>query len=213
MTRSEELRRNYPVFRYERFQIDKTSERVTVRFHFSVPPDIVFTPEVHFEAVKDGWYSVHEESLNNVVFHLGLIEAFSYWKAAASPTIEIAAGFLSTEQVQWWEDLLIHGMGEFFYRNDIDFTAADFVKIVPASSARSAGYSAILPQRSLLTIGGGRDSALAGAVLRDSGSPFTCMMLNPSSAARMIAARVTSAHPIVVRRTICAELLELNRRG
>jgi hypothetical protein len=163
--------------------------------------------------VKAGWYSIPEEFLNNVVFHLGLIEAFSYWKVTASPTIEIAAGALSGEQVQWWEDLLVHGMGEFFYRNDIDFTAADFVKIVPHLSTRSTGYSAALPQRSLLTIGGGRDSALAGAVLRDSGYPFTCMMLNPSSAALKIAARLTSADSIVIRRTICAELLELNRRG
>jgi hypothetical protein len=39
------------------------------------------------------------------------------------------------------------------------------------------------------------------------------MMLNPSSAARKIAAHVTPADPVIIHRTICPELLELNRRG
>ena len=39
------------------------------------------------------------------------------------------------------------------------------------------------------------------------------MMLNPSSSAQEIARYVTAADPVIVRRTICPELLELNRRG
>ena len=67
------------------------------------------------------------KSLKNAVFHLGLIESFSYWKATASPVIEVLAGEShATDQIRWWEDLLINGMGEFFYRNDIDFTARRF---------------------------------------------------------------------------------------
>ena len=65
MTRSEELRSKYPVFRYERFEIDKSSSRIVARFHFSIPPDITFTPEVHFEPTNDGWYSVPEEFFDN----------------------------------------------------------------------------------------------------------------------------------------------------
>src|SRR5215813_234254 len=214
MTRLEELREKYPIFRYERFQIEKTSSRFTARFHFSIPPDIAFSPEVHFETVSDGWSSVPEEFLNNAAFHLGLIEAFSYWKATASPTIEVAAGPMSDDQILWWEDLLIHGMGEYFYRNDIDFTPENFVKILPAAGmVAPAAYSGELAQRSLLTIGGGRDSALAAGLLRDSGHTFACMMLNPSSAAQKVASRVTASDPVVIRRAICPELLQLNDRG
>src|SRR6516162_226963 len=214
MTRFEELRSKYPLFRYERFEIEKTSSRVTARFHFSIPPDIRFTPEVHFESVKEGWSSIPDEALANAVFHLGLIESFSYWKATASPVIEIHAGSISEDQIRWWHDLLVPGMAEFFYRNDIDFTPKDFVSVVSAAGSDSpAPYADKLMQRSLLTIGGGRDSALAGGILRDSDHPFTCMMLNPSSSAQKIASYVTSADPVVIRRAICPELLELNRRG
>src|SRR6185436_11611047 len=89
-----------------------------------------------------------------------------------------------------------------------------FVKISPvAGGASNLAFGDALPQRSLLTIGGGRDSALAAGLLRDSGHPFTCMMLNSSSAARAIASYVTAAEPIVIRRSIHPGLLELNRKG
>src|SRR5215471_16857994 len=204
----------YPVFRYESFALEKTPSRVTARFKFAIPPDISFAPEVHFEGVQDGWNNIADEYINNAIFHLGLIESFSYWKATASPVIEVHAGTLSDEQAHWWHDLLINGMGEFFYRNDIDFTPKDFVNIVPmAGSNPSTSYTGPMPIRSLLTIGGGRDSALAGALLRDSGRPFTCMMLNPSSSAAIVAHYVTAKQPVIVRRAICPELIELNRRG
>ncbi len=210
----EELRSKYPVFRYERFQLERSSSGVVARFNFSIPPDISFTPEVFFEAVPGSWDAVHEQFLNNTVFHLGLIESFSYWKATASPVIEVHPGRLNDDQISWWEDLLIRGMGEFFFRNKIDFTAKDFVKIVPKPNGQPyPHYSDPLPPRSLLTIGGGRDSALAAALLRQSSGEFACMMLNPSSAAGEIARHVSASDPVIVRRAICPELLELNRRG
>src|SRR5437667_140417 len=209
----EELRSRYPVFRYESFDLGRSSSQFSARFKFSIPPDISFTPEVVFQSIPDGWHSVSDESLQNAVFHLGLIESFSYWKATASPVIEVHAGTLTSEQVSWWEDLLLNGMGEFFFHNKIDFTSADFVRIT-AKSNKSAFmvHREPLPARSLLTIGGGRDSALAAALLRNSGQPFTCMMLNPSSAAQKIARHVTTSDAIIIRRTIYPELLELNRR-
>ena len=203
----------YPVFRYESFTVQKSSSRITAQFKFSIPPDISFTPEVHFEAISQGWHDVPEEALNNAVFHVGLIESFSYWKCTASPVLEVHAGSLSKDQVEWWHDLLINGMGEFFYHNKIDFTVPDFVKIVPVSASASSPCMDRLPGRSLLTIGGGRDSALAGALLRESPRPFTCMMLNPSSAAMNVARHVTTNDPVIIRRSICPELPELNRRG
>ena len=209
----DELRRKYPVFRYDSFEFEKTPSRAVARFKFSVPPDISFSPEVIFEPVPEGWHSVPDKFLNNTIFHLGLIELFSYWKATASPLIEIHAGGLILEQTRFWEDLLIHGMGEFFYRNDIDFTNPNFVRISSSGTRLVIPYLAALPQRSLLTIGGGRDSALAAGLLRNSGHPFVCMMLNPSDAATKIAAKVTNAPPVIVRRTICPELLDLNQRG
>src|SRR6266496_403602 len=113
----EELRKKYPVFRYDAFTFERTTEKTIARFKFSAPPDISLSPEIIFEPVSEGWHSLPDKFLNNAIFHLGLIELFSYWKATASPVIEVHAGGLILEQTRFWENLLMRGMGEFFYRN------------------------------------------------------------------------------------------------
>src|SRR2546422_4679977 len=147
MSRVDELRSRYPVFRYEHFELERVSSTVRVRFKFFIPPDVAFAPEVIFEPVDELWQAIPEEFVHNAVFHLGLIESFSYWKATASPVIEVRAGSLTLEQIRWWEDLLIHGMGEYFYHNDIDFTATDFVKIVPKGTHEYTAYPNALAPR------------------------------------------------------------------
>src|SRR5262249_640824 len=159
------------------------------------------------------WRQVPADALRNVIFHLGLIEVLSYWKATCSPVIQVNAGSLSSAQITWWKDLLFHGMGEFFFRNDIDFTLDDLVEFRASAPAFSLCYTGSLSQRSLVTIGGGRDSALAAILLKTSNQPFRCMMLNPAAAATEIAATACPNPSVTVRRQIAPELLELNRQG
>ncbi len=67
--------------------------------------------------------------MNNLVFHLGLMEIPTYWKATCSPEIVVKAGPLNKEQIKWWKDLIIKGMGQFFYENKIDWRSSNFLKI------------------------------------------------------------------------------------
>src|SRR5258708_10850745 len=105
----------------------------------------------------------------------------SYWKATCSPRIDVRAGALDADQIVWWTDLLLNGMGEFFYVNDLLPPPRDFVSIVGASpGGRSGGpWSETLPARALVPVGGGRDSALAGTLIGRPGPPARVMLLNP----------------------------------
>jgi len=209
------LRREFPVFIYDSFELEERSQALIARFRFCVPPSLEFVPEVYFEDPPESWKRIPAEPLRNVIFHLGLIELFSYWKATCSPLIRIDAGRLTQDQLAWWQDLLRHGMGEFFFHNNIDFTERNFVqmKAAPPANGVNAPYTGALPDRSLAAIGGGRDSALTAKLLQTSGESFGCMMLNPIPASSEIAAATCALRPVIVRRTIRPELLELNRRG
>ena len=211
----ETLRNIYPVFKYERFSICSHGTGVHVQFRFCVPPDLCFTPEISFESVPSSWKQIPHEVLDNLVFHLGLIEMFSYWKATCSPDIVIEEGFLKTPQLIWWKDLLLHGMREFFYVNQIDFKSKDFVRIRASQQKKSKAncYSHSLSDGNLVLISGGRDSALTAKLLQNDGKPFTCMFLNPTLAARRVARKVGCVKSLVVRRSIDPLLLDLNRRG
>jgi UDP-N-acetyl-alpha-D-muramoyl-L-alanyl-L-glutamate epimerase len=209
------FRSQFPVFEYQSFSIEERAQDLFFRFKFHAAPSLSFSPEVCFVDPPPSWKRLPADALRNCAFHLGLIELLSYWKATCSPTIRIQAGPLMPAQIEWHRDLLMNGMGEFFYRNDINFTGDDFVQIdarAPAAIERAC-YTGSLSDRSLVMIGGGRDSAFTSSALQHSGMPFTCMMLNPIPASLEIARATGSPKPIVVRRKILPELLDLNKRG
>jgi hypothetical protein len=208
-----ELRKKYPVFRYESFSVNVSDDEIRIGFQFSAPPDITFNPEIVLSPAPDV-SRIAASTLDNLAFHLGMIEMVSYWKATASPLIEVLAGVLSTSQCEWWQDLFLNGMGEFFFKNSIDFTASHFLRIVSGNkSRRLTRYDGTLQKRSLLPVGGGRDSAVTGRLFREACVPFNCMMLNPTPAALKVAASLNCESPIIVQRQIQPRLLELNELG
>lgn len=209
----ERLRSQYPVFSYESFAIEPRGSSLRLQFDYRLGPDLRFSTHTVLEHVPDTWRQTPAPIVENLVFHLGLIESFSYWKATCSPSIVINAGPLSAEQIAWWKDLLLHGMREFFYVNRIDFTSADFVTLAARNSQIPPAYDQPLSNRNLIPIGGGRDSAFTARVLQQAAIPFGCMLLNPIPAARRIATAVGCDQPVIVLRTLDARLLELNQAG
>jgi len=137
-----DLRRKYPKFIYEKYtwRISKNprtrastvrGENLEIFFDFRVLPDIFFSPKIIIENIdKKRLVKIGDRELNNLIFHLGLMEIPSYWKVTCSPEIEIKTGSLNSEQISFWKDLIIQGMGQFFYENKIDFTQPNFLRII-----------------------------------------------------------------------------------
>ena len=122
MKKFKSLRKKYPKFIYNSYSYEVRESNLNISFDFSIEPDIKFKPELVVKNInKREVNNIREEVLDNLVFHLGLIESLSYWKATCSPIIEIRAGELNKDQIKWWKDLIIKGMGQFFYENKIDW--------------------------------------------------------------------------------------------
>ena len=225
--RAAQLRRRYPRFVYERFEAERAGDALRVRFRFRaeslVGPDLEFAPETVFPGVD--WARVDalpKGALENLLFHVGLVETLSYWKAVCSPEIRVEAGQLSEEQIAWFLNLLRRGMGEFFYVNRIDWRAEEFVRV--AAKERSEPFPSYAPQdlaqgrrddasKSLVLTSGGKDSAVTLELLREAGQRFDCLLLNPTEAAMAVARQAGCADPILVRRTMDPRLLALNEAG
>ena len=221
--RAAELRRRYPRFVYERFETERAGDALRVRFRFREDPDLEFASETVFPGVD--WARVDalpKGALENLLFHLGLVETLSYWKATCSPEIRVEAGQLSEEQIAWFRNLLRRGMGEFFYVNRIDWRADDFVRVV--AQERSEPFPRYAPSdlaqgrrdgtnKSLVLTSGGKDSVVTLELLREAEHGFDCLLLNPTEAAMAVARQAGCANPIIVRRTIDPRLLALNEAG
>ncbi len=219
------LRKAHPRFHYESFSLERRPEphrpdnqhedALRVRYRFRLEPDIEFSPSIVIHGIdREQLDAMPEEALENFFFHLGLVEALSYWKAACSPEIVVSAGALDTAQTAWWHKLLLRGMGEFFFVNRIDFRPADFVRIVSGGPAR--GTALLLPRggtRNLVLSSGGKDTVVSLNLLRAAGEGFDCLQLNPTKAAVAITGEAGCGRPVLVRRTLDPHLLELNEQG
>lgn len=156
---------------------------------------------------------IGERVLNNLVFNLGLVETVSYWKATSSPEILVKAGVLNKEQINWWKDLIIKGMGQFFYENKIDFRKPDFIKIISPKNKKDEVFPGKLKNRCLVPVGGGKDSVVTLELLKKQRKEIRCFGLNSTDNAKRIMKIAGCNNPIVVERKIDSKLLELNRKG
>ena len=210
------LRQRYPLFQYVGFEHTLVSWGLELRYHYKLSSH-EFTPTLTIHGVtQEHLESLGQTRLDTLVFNLGLVEMLSYWKLACSPQIEVSAGRLDAEQRAWWRDLLINGMGEYFYSNQIDPRALDFVSIIsPHQTSPSPKLNApsAVPTSFLMLTSGGKDSAVCLDFLRRSEAKFNALLLNPLKAASDLAAHNGLQVPIVVRRVLDARMLELNAQG
>src|SRR5258706_11745289 len=213
----DQLRSRHPTFTYENSSCERLGNVLKIRFLFTIEPNIRFSPETVIESVNEKIFQTcGDGALEHFIFHLGLVEMLSYWKSTCAPEIIVRAGFLDDQQRGWWRDLLQYGMREFFYVNNIDFRSPDFVNIITSGGERkSRGPYARAPlqARDLVFVSGGKDSTLALQLLQEAGTPFDCLLLNPTPAATLIGKQLEGRASIVVRRTIDPFLLELNKAG
>ena len=212
------LRNKYPKFIYRNYQYKIIGGNLKISFLFEIPPDIQFRPKITIKNVpnphtKQG-YGV---GVDNLVFHLGLMEIPSYWKTTCSPEIEIQAGSLNQKQIKWWKNLIMRGMGQFFYENKINYRPKTFLTIKSRLEAGPlSAFNKRLKDRHLVPFAGGRDSIVTLESLKKSASwrkRIALFMVNPTG--RILKAAKVSGikKQIIVKRIIDKKLLELNKRG
>jgi len=244
------LRKKYPKFIYEKYSYKISGNNLEIFFNFQVEeklssppslrslrslrsviePDIYFRPKVVIENIdKSQIKKVGDSALNNLIFHLGLMEIPSYWKATCSPEIIIKAGpssmkaspsspsSMSKEQTLWWKDLIINGMGQFFYENKINFKKPNFLTMKSKTDTNlprsNLGNLSKLKNEVLVPMGGGKDSVVTLEILKKARKNIECFSLNPTEAAKKIMKIAGYKNPIIVKRKIDKKLLELNRQG
>ena len=226
------LREEYPVFRIEDARAVPGPTGVRLEFAFAAGA-LRFRPVVDFTGLlPDEAGRVATVTAQRLIRALAIIEAFSYWKALCSPVIEVAPPAPDTAEPDWWRAFWPGAMGEFLYRNQIDYTAADFLAIRGPAGApdrgdgAAAGADGGLPGAAgaaagtggapLVLFSGGKDSlALARIVAAARGAaPVDFFLYNPDARLRGMAGSLAAGGRVLeAHRTILPELLRLNAAG
>ncbi|HSX05395.1 MAG TPA: hypothetical protein VLF69_02930 [Candidatus Saccharimonadales bacterium] len=131
--------------------------------------------------------------------HLAL--GVSYYKKFLAPAI-VHPYAMDAAEADFWNTMWQHGLGEFLYVNKL--SAEQLTKFAPQDGQRFESNNA--PERSgaLLGIGGGKDSIVAGELLRDLAVPVTGFVLATGEQVGQAAAvaGAMGVDLLVVKRTI-----------
>jgi hypothetical protein len=213
--KSEFLRKKYPRFIFENYSYKISKRGLEIFFDFKIKPNIGFNPRITIKGVNSSQIKrIKNGVLNNLIFNLGLIEILSYWKATCSPKIEIKAGNLNKEQIKWWKDLIINGMGQFFYENRINFQGPEFLQIISKFTRTKSlqTFRGKTKNQVLVPVGGGKDSIVTLEILKKN-MKITCFSLNPTNTAKKVIKKSGCKNSIIVERKIDQKLLKLNQEG
>lgn len=210
------LRKAYPYFVFQSYSISRTKTSLQAKFLFSLAGKYTFQPEI--EIPFRDFYNAErltDKVIENMIFHIGMIELISYWKAACPPKVIVRAGRLDEKQIAWWKKLYFHGLGELFYLNGIETDMESFLEIIPEGEPKEISTVLLDSQQVLVPIGGGKDSVVSLELLKNSYLKVRPFLLNPREASlRTIdIAGFSEKESVVVNRKFDPELLKLNEAG
>lgn len=150
---------------------------------------------------------------------LHLVAGVSYYKAGVPPTLEVVDGPLDAATADLLEALYLHGLAEFAYRNGLDlrgrivFPRVDAARLSDPRTADAAVAAALdLPRRTLVPIGGGKDSLVAIEAIKSVGGAATAVWIGNSPLIAACAER-TGLPTLNIGRELAPGLFELNRLG
>lgn len=140
---------------------------------------------------------------------LHLVAGISYYKAGVPRRIEIGDGPLDAATARLLDALYLNGLGEFAYQNKLDLR--EHIHF-PHAGSHVPAASLGLPARSLVPIGGGKDSLVTVELLRQADEPATAAWVGNSP---LIAACVATSglSGLNIQRQLAPELFEYNKGG
>lgn len=140
---------------------------------------------------------------------LHLIVGVSYYKAGVPPGIEVGHGPLDDATADLLDALYLHGLAEFAYRNGLDLRGR--IAFPRGGVAATAG-ALNLPRRTLVPIGGGKDSLVAVEAIKSIGGEATAVWVGNSALIAACAER-TGLPTLNIQRELAPGLFEMNRLG
>lgn len=188
-----EPKKNIFFFDFYHILPDKKNIQFSYKYKDSVFVESIFLPE----PIPD---SVNQNLLKKVLESVHLILGVSYYKMY--PAKSMATPYnLTKNQVDFWNTVYRKGLGEFFYRNKIDFRGLinfsykNDGQVIPIVETRK--------KRCLVGVGGGKDSIVAVELLKEKTKKITGLILETGAAdIQKDVALVSAINYILIKRKL-----------
>jgi UDP-N-acetyl-alpha-D-muramoyl-L-alanyl-L-glutamate epimerase len=141
---------------------------------------------------------------------LHLIAGVSYYKAGVPGEIVVEGNPLDAATAEFLQQIYLHGLAEFAYQNKLDLRGR--INFPRGATASPVAPALGLPRRTLVPIGGGKDSLVSMEMLKGIGEPMTCVWVGESALIAACAQR-TGLEGLNLKRRLAPELFEYNQLG
>ena len=209
------LRESFSVFTFERQTVTRENGRLFLAFDFNLDDRYHFRPTLEIPARSFfEWDGIPTEMLEALAFQIGMTELVSYWKIACPKRVVVKPFALTETQKSFWKKLYYNGLGEFLYLNGISVSETDLMQIESVGSQAFAKVGLPLGERTLVPVGGGKDSVVTLECLRRE-MPVIPLIVNPRGATLncVKTAGYGENDFIVIHRTLDPTMLKLNTEG
>ena len=195
-------------FRFVRCSFDAETGVARLVYAFDEGPEL--TETVTIPGAPFALDATRAQAVEHAVRLLHLITGVSYYKAAVPNEIRIEGYAIDAATAVLMEQVYVHGLGEFAYRNGLSLHGR--VRFPVATQAPAPAAAAGLREHALVAIGGGKDSLVSIEALRGAGVDQTVTWIGGSQLIAACAAR-TGLPTLNIGRALAPELFEYNRQG
>jgi UDP-N-acetyl-alpha-D-muramoyl-L-alanyl-L-glutamate epimerase len=197
----------YDAFAFAGYDWDPASGRLSLRYRYDRGPG--FEETILFDFPLRPLSAAEGEALDRVFRLLLLFAGVSYYKAFIPPLLCCEAFPLDAETARFVTTFYEQGLGEFAHTNGISLRGHIELR---GDGLADPPLRLELPRRSLVPVGGGKDSIVTIETLRRGGEPVTLFAMGE---AEPIAATIGVAGlpSIRVLRRLDPQLFELNKAG
>jgi UDP-N-acetyl-alpha-D-muramoyl-L-alanyl-L-glutamate epimerase len=176
---------------------------VVFSFGFRGEKNIDFAEKISFPPVVS---QIPEALLKSLLNNLMLILGISYWKLYCPKEIVIKSNFLTKEQAEFWNIVYTKGLGEFFYKNKLDFRG--LINFPYIKEAEAKPVDLLRSDRALLGIGGGKDSIVVAEMLKKQNKDFDVLL--EADKIKQEVASVIGKDTFTIKRELDSKLFSLN---
>ncbi len=197
-------------FLFEGCAFEPERSRLSLRYRYAGGPS--FKEELIFDFAPRALSLPEERALESAFRLIHHLAGVSYYKAFAPKRLLSPAFPLDRDRAAFLEKFYRKGLAEFAFRNGISLAGRLFFESEEEEIKPAPPPTLYLPRRTLVPVGGGKDSIVTLECLKAAGEPVVLFALGE---AQPIAATIAlSGLPAIrVRRRLDPALAALNKRG
>ncbi len=196
-------------FIFKSAHYDQAEKNIILQYAYS--NGLSFTEIVHFPNAKTGLSNEENKALKKAVRALHLAAGISYYKAYCPNEIRIETEPLTREESDFFNKFYLMGLGEFAVENKIVLN--DVIKFPFDSTKQSIASDLVLPNESVVPIGGGKDSIVSLETLSRTDHPYRMIAINAGKPIKDVMKIGGRSNSILITRKLDPSLFDLNDKG